>query len=110
MTSPSERLRVLFLHPWPGNHASEESLLELLSALPATVAPTVVTAREGLLSEAARRRGIEVHLEPLPPPWRVATFLRAVRSIRRRLDRGVDLSIVSKLVGHASGPAITAKL
>ncbi len=25
------------------------------------------------------------------------------------LDRGVDISTVSKLVGHASGPAITAK-
>ena len=25
------------------------------------------------------------------------------------LNRGVDLSIVSKLVGHHSGPAITAK-
>jgi integrase len=49
------------------------------------------------------RRAEEAGVPPFTPHDMRRTYISTL------LDRGVDLSIVSKLVGHASGPAITAR-
>ena len=49
------------------------------------------------------RRAEEAGVPPFTPHDMRRTYISTL------LDRGVDISTVSKLVGHASGPAITAK-
>jgi len=49
------------------------------------------------------RRAEEAGVPPFTPHDMRRTYISTL------LDRGVDLSIVSKLVGHASGPAVTAR-
>jgi integrase len=49
------------------------------------------------------RRAREAGVPPFTPHDMCRTYISTL------LDRGVDLSIVSKPIGHASGPAITAR-
>jgi integrase len=49
------------------------------------------------------RRAQEAGVPPFTPHDMRRTYISTL------LDRGVDLSIVSQLVGHASGPAVTAR-